>query len=155
MSHAPPLDLIIQVSTDRRNGAAVALAGSRRQAGETQRKLQMLARYRDDYLARIQAGTHSGGTDAVRIANARAFVEKLDQALAQLRRELEACESHASACLELLIANERKLHALQALRERRVQRAGRAETQREQKRSDEFGARAARNGGAILDFRPI
>jgi flagellar FliJ protein len=153
MSTNPSLDLVIRVSTDRRNGAALALAGSRRQTEEAQRKLEMLSSYHRDYLARMHGGKDAGGTDPVRIANLRAFIDKLEYAIAQQQREVEACESYSNVCFHLLTAKGKALKSLEALRDRRADEAGRAETRNEQKRTDEFGARAARNGGATLDYR--
>ena len=98
MSTKPPLDLIIRVSTERRDSAALGLAGSRRQTDEASRKLRMLCQYRQDYLGRMNASDSSGNTDPVRMSNVRAFLDKLDHAVAQQQREIEACESYANAC---------------------------------------------------------
>jgi flagellar FliJ protein len=149
MSTHQSLHLVIHVSTDRRNGASLALAGSRRQAEDAKRKLDMLCRYRADYQARLK-----DGTDPVRIANTRAFIDKLDHAIAQQQRETAACESYSNACFHLVNVEEKKLRSLEALRDRRTKEANRVENRLEQKRTDEYGARAARNGGATLDFRP-
>jgi flagellar protein FliJ len=154
MSTNPSLNLVIRVSTDRRDGAALALATARRQTDDARRKLEMLARYHHEYAARMNGGNETGGTDPVRIANTRAFIDKLEQAIAQQQREVETCESHLSVCLHLLTDKEKKLKSLESLHDRRVSEAGRVENRREQKRTDEFSARAARNGGATLDFRP-
>jgi flagellar protein FliJ len=149
MSAPASLNLVIHVSTDRRDGASLGLAGSRRQVDEARRKLDMLCRYRHDYLARM-----NDGTDAVRIAGARAFIEKLEHAIAHQQREVEACESYSNGCFHLLNAEEKKLKSLEMLRDRRLKEAGRSEHRREQKRNDESGARAARNGGTNLNYRP-
>ncbi len=150
----PSLNLVIRVSTERRDSAALALAASRRQTDDAQRKLEMLSRYHHEYVARMNGGMEDGGTDPVRIANTRAFIDKLEQAIAQQQREVVACESHLSVCFHLLTDKEKKLKSLETLHDRRASEAGRAESRREQKRTDEFGARAARNGGATLDYRP-
>jgi flagellar FliJ protein len=147
------LDLVIRVATDRRDGAALALAGSRRQAEEAHRKLETLSRYLQGYRARMNGGLEAGRTDPVRMANTRAFIQKLEHAIAQQQREVDARDSHSKVCTGLLNAKEMKLNSLQTLRERQADEARRAEGRREQKRTDEFGARAARNGGATLDFR--
>lgn len=149
MSDHTSLSLVIQVSTDRRNVASLGLAGSRRQTEEAKRKFDMLCRYRHDYLARM-----NDGPDSVRIASARAFIEKLEHAMAHQEREVEACESYATVCFQQLNVEEKKLKSLEMLRDRRLKEAGYCEKRHEQKRSDEFGARAARNGGAALDYRP-
>lgn len=148
MSMMPSLDLVIHVSTDRRNAAALGLAGSRRQTDEARRKLEMLARYHHDYLSRMNSGN-----DAVRMTNTRAFIDKLEHAMSQQRCEIEACESYSNACFHLLSAEEKKLKSLEMLRDRRGAEAKRVEGRREQKRTDEYGARAARTGGASLNFR--
>lgn len=154
MSTNGSLDLVIRVSTERRDGAALALAQSRRQTDDAQRKLEMLSHYHHEYVARINGAPEAGNTDPVRIANTRAFMDKLEQAIAQQKHEVEVCESHLNVCLHSLTDKERKLKSLETLHDRRADVAGRAESRREQKRTDEFGARAARNGGATLDYRP-
>jgi len=153
MSTKPPLDLIIRVSTERRDSAALGLAGSRRQTDEASRKLRMLCQYRQDYLGRMNASDSSGNTDPVRMSNVRAFLDKLDHAVAQQQREIEACESYANACFHLLSAQAKKLKSLEMLRDQRTRESDRAERHRDQKHNDEFAARAARSGGASLDFR--
>jgi len=153
MSAHQSLDLVIQVSTDRRNSAALGLAGSRRQADEAKRKMEMLSRYRQEYLLRMNGNSQAHGTDSVRMANTRAFLEKLEHAITQQQRDIEACESYSNACFHLLNAEKRKLKSLEMLRDRRAKEAGRVENRREQKRTDEFGARAVRSSIAALDLR--
>jgi flagellar FliJ protein len=153
MAFNPVLDLVIQVSTDRRDGAALALAGSRRQADEAQRKLDLLSRYHHDYLVRINEGTTGGHTDVGRIANNRAFIAKLESAIAQQEREMEACESYLNACYHQLSAEEQKLKSLETLRERRSKLMRLKEGRRDQGRTDEFAARAARLGDSIFNNR--
>lgn len=99
-------------------------------------------------------GADSAGTDPVRLANARAFIDKLDCAIAQQQREVHACENYSNACFHLLTTKEKKLKSLEMLRDRRAGEAVRAENRQEQKRNDEYAARAALSGGATLDYRP-
>jgi len=153
MSTKPPLDLIIRVSTERRDTAALSLAGSRRQTDEATRKLDMLSQYRRDYLGRMNAGESAGSTDPVRMSNIRAFLDKLDHALTQQQHEVAACESYVNACFHLLNAQEKKLKSLEMLRDQRACELDHRERCRDQKRNDEYAARAARTGGATLDFR--
>lgn len=152
MSAAQSLDLVIRLATDRRDAAALELAGSRRQGEAARRKLEMLSRYLDEYLARTNGGMQAGGTDPVRVANTRAFIDKLDQAIALQQREVEACEAKSASRLQVLTTTETGLKSLEMLRDRRIGECRRDENRREQKRSDEFGARAARSGGSMLDF---
>ena len=114
----------------------------------------MLSRYLQEYLARMNGGKSAGGTDAVRIANTRAFIDKLEQAIVEQQREVDTCTSYLSVCAGLLTAKGTKLKSLEILRDRRAEEAGRSANRSEQKRNDEFGARAARNGGGTLDFLP-
>lgn len=150
MSANQSLDLVIQVSTDRRNGAALGLAGSRRQTDEAQRKMEMLSRYRQDYLSRMNSNSRTDGTDPVRMTNTRAFLDKLEHAITQQQHDIEACESYSNACFHLLNVEERKLKSLEILRDRRTNEAGRIENRREQKLTDEFGARKAHSNSAAL-----
>ena len=154
MSNGHSLELVIHVSTERRDGAALALASSRRCAAEAQRKLDMLARYYHDYLLQMGKCELDDRTDSVRLSNARAFILKLEQAIEQQQREVESCDSRSSDCFRLLSADERKLKSLETLRDRRTTESACAERRLEQKRTDEYGARAALTGGATLDCRP-
>jgi flagellar FliJ protein len=153
MSASPSLDLVIRVATDCRNVAARALAGSRNQANEAQRKLEMLARYRDDYVGRLNGGPEGGNTDPVRMANTRAFIHKLEQAIVQQQGEVDTRESVAEGCFHKMTAKGKHLRSLETLRDRRDHEAARVASRQEQKRTDEFGARAARLGGAALNLR--
>jgi len=152
MTPKTTLDLVIQISTDRRNNAALRLAGARRQSEEAKCKLDMLSRYRLGYPPRGGDGADAG-TDQVRMANVRAFLDKLEQAIVQQQRELEACQSYANACFHVLGAEEKKLKSLEILRHQRIAESARAEKRSDQKRSDESGSRMARFGAAGLELR--
>lgn len=153
MSTTQTFEFLIQLAADKRDLAARALAGSRRQAEDAHHKLEMLSGYYRDYLARMHGATTAGATDPVRIANYRAFVDKLEQALLQQQRETEACESYANACFHRLCAEEKKLKVLQAVHGRRADEAKRGIARHEQKRMDEFAARSASNGGGNFDYK--
>lgn len=153
MSANASLILVIQVSTDRRNSAALGLAGSRRQTEEARRKMEMLSRYRQDYPSRMNGNHRTDGTDPVRMANTRAFLDKLEHAISQQHRDIEACESYSNACFHLLNAEEKKLKSLELLRDRRAKEARHVESRREQKNTDESSARAARNSSTALGLR--
>ncbi len=146
MSSTQTFEFLIQLAIEKRDLAARALAGSRQQADDAKRKLEMLSNYHRDYLARMHQADGSGATDPVRIANFRAFTDKLEQALKQQERETEACESYANACFHRLHAEEKKLKALQMAQGRRADEARRGAARVEQKRSDEFAARAVATG---------
>jgi len=154
MSKNPPLNLIIRVSAERRDTASLSLAGSRRQTDEATRKLAMLNQYRRDYLGRMNSTNSVGNTDPVRMSNIRAFLDKLDNAVIQQQHEVQACESYVNACFHLLNVQEKKLKSLEMLRDQRACESDHRERCRDQKRNDEYAARAARTGGATLDFRP-
>lgn len=158
MSTTQTFEFLIQLAVEKRDLAARALAGSRRQAEDAQRKLEMLTQYHRDYLARMHSGHGGDGgdganaTDLVRMANYRAFTDKLEKALLQQRRETEACESYANACFHRLQGEERKLKSLQTAHGRRAEEARRGVARFEQKRMDEFAARASSNGGGKYDY---
>ena len=153
MSTTQTFEFLIQLAMEKRDQAARALAGSRRQAEDAHRKLDMLARYHSDYLARMHSAGAVGATDPVRIANYRAFTDKLEKALQQQQRETEACESYANACFHRLQGEEKKLKSLQMAHGRRAEEVRRGGVRVEQKRSDEFAARAASTGGGNFEFR--
>lgn len=151
MSTTQTFEFLIQLAVEKRDLAARALAGSQRQAEDAQRKLEMLTQYHRDYLARMHSGDVANATDLVRITNYRAFIDKLEKALLQQRRETEACESYANVCFNRLQGEARKLKSLQTAHGRRAEEARRGVARFEQKRMDEFAARAASNGGGKFD----
>jgi flagellar FliJ protein len=153
MSKTQTFEFLIQLAVEKRDLAARALAGSRRQAEDAHRKLDMLSRYHRDYLARVHNADAGGGTDPVRIANYRAFIDKLELALHQQQRDTEACESYSNACFHRLQGEEKKLRSLQTAHGRRADEAKRSAGRFEQKRMDEFAARAASSGASRFNLK--
>jgi flagellar FliJ protein len=101
---------------------------------------QLLA-YRDEYRRRAPAQ----GSKAVEIGIVRChrdFMQRLEQAIAQQRVQLEIAERDAAALHQALLAEETRVASVRKLIERRTLDARREATRAEQRRSDEVAQRA-------------
>lgn len=148
------LDLVIRITAERRDSAVQALTEARRRHDDADKKLQLLVRYRDEYLASANRGPEAAVTDPVRISNTRAFITKLEAAVRQQKDEVDASFSRVGARAKALQGAEVRLRSLEILRERRDEVARKTESRREQTRSDAFAARSSRQGGGTLELRP-
>lgn len=143
----PLLNLLLQAERERdEQAAACRQAAGARQAAVTQHE-QLLA-YRGDCEARWSAQFRVDGR--MELVNCyRGFVERLNQAVDQQRRSCDV----AARCFERALAGLRqadtRVAAVRRLIERRTQEARLAGERLEQKRTDEFAARAmsSRGGG--------
>ena len=131
-----------------------SMTSARQLVDAAARKLEMLSKYRDDYLGNANRGLEPGFTDPVRMLNARAFIDKLDAAITQQQREVDGASTRAATARNAVQAAEVRLKSLETLRDRRNEVTQRIETRREQGRSDAQSARMARDGGASLEMRP-
>ena len=108
---------------------------------------------RDDFNAAPNRALEPASTDPVRMANTRAFIDKLDTAIAQQQREVDVADARVTEATHAVQGAEMRLKALERLRERRDAEQMRVENRREQIRTDAYAARAAREGGASLEGR--
>jgi flagellar FliJ protein len=142
-------DTLIELSQTKSDNAAVRLAKVMAQLGESEQKSRMLHSYRDDYRVRLDEAARRGAS-AADLANFRAFIAKLDEAVAQQGNEETFWrEQSVRARLEWQ-AEQKQLQSFNTIATRRRNDHERAQNRREQKSMDEFAARAA---GANLAFK--
>ena len=92
--------------------------------------------YRDEYRARHPAlGGRAASIDLLRTH--QAFMQRLDQALSQLRGQIEQAEERAQRLRVELLARETRVASVRKLIERRGQEAHRVAARQEQRRSDD------------------
>jgi len=139
MKHALPL--LLQSAASARDRQAAVLAQARQAVAQAQATLDRLEGFRAECLARSAAGTlRTTGAEALR--EYQRFVERLDEAVAMQRNELDARAQRAAAEHDRLLRCQQRLLAFEALREREARAAAARAQRREQRESDEFAARA-------------
>ena len=113
------------------------------QAEDNGRKLrqqwQQLQSYHADYTARAPAlGGRAAPIDALR--SHHAFMQRLDQALAQQQGLLQAAELRITQQRKTLLGLETRVASVRKLQERRLQEVQRNTQRLEQRRSDDSAA---------------
>lgn len=125
----------------QRDRCARRLCDAMRLAQDAQKKLALLAGYRDDYLHRMGSasrdGIHSERLRVYRtfIANLERAVEQQDRAVAAARRDVELAQAAWAA-------QQRTVDSYQALAERQEAALAVRERREQQKQQDEFATRA-------------
>ncbi|HEX4327067.1 MAG TPA: flagellar export protein FliJ [Burkholderiales bacterium] len=139
-------DTLIDLSQTKSDNAAVRLAKATARLGESEQKSQVLRGYRDDYRARLEAAARRGAA-AADLANFRAFIAKLDEAVAQQGND-ETFWREQTALARTEWQNEQKqLQSFTTVASRRRDEHTRAQNRREQKSQDEFAARMGSGSG--------
>jgi flagellar FliJ protein len=104
--------------------------------------MTQFAQHRADYIARWQQQFHqAGGIEIVQCY--RSFMQRLDQAMAQLTLQQRQAEHNLQRQRHRLVEAEKRVAAIGKLISRRVETYQRAEQRREQKHTDEAAQRAA------------
>ena len=120
------------------------------QAEENGRRLRQqwdkLQTYHADYAARAPAlGGRAAPIDALR--SHHAFMQRLDQALAQQQGLLQAAEQRITQQRQTLLELEIRVASVRKLQERRLHEAQRNTQRLEQRRSDDSAAQRHTRGG--------
>jgi flagellar FliJ protein len=134
-------DTLIELSQTKSDNAAVRLAKVTTQLGQSEQKTAMLRGYRDDYLARLDEAARRGAP-AADLANFRAFVAKLDEAVLQQANEETFWRELCSRAKTEWQAEQKQLNSFTTIASRRREAVEKAANRREQKQMDEFASRA-------------
>jgi flagellar FliJ protein len=133
-----------RLAGELRRGEQVALRA--RQQGE------QLSTYRGEYLQRWTTQFGRGG--AIEIVHCyQSFMQRLDEALAQQQRHIDAADRGVAAVREALIQAEMRVASVDKLMERRRAEMQREEERRDQRQTDETAqqvVRLHRRQGATL-----
>ena len=146
MANKPhPLQAAARVAQSREDEAVKLLAESQQRVIEQQNRLQQLLLFRGEYA--IQFQTESGsGISARRFRDYAAFMNNLDQGIAQSRRELERLQQELQRKRGDWVRTHAKTKALGEVMARDQQVQQRQEDQREQRDSDERNLRHPAGG---------
>ena len=119
------------------NESAIRKLGQLNQLQQSaQQKLETLLDFRRDYQAQMQQGVQEG-MSPVELRNFQQFIYKLDEAIAQQRKQLEKSQASTQLGRDEFNATQRKLKSLDTLRQRHIEKQKKIAEQAEQKALDE------------------
>lgn len=138
-----PLQSILDLSQLRLDEATRKLGELISGQQEATQRLQLILQYRDEYQSRFLAAAQNGiGLEAWQ--NYRAFLERLDAAVAQAREMVAASELRTAAGQQEWMDKRGRVKAFDTLAQRHRSRVLHAENKQEQKHVDEHAARRHR-----------
>lgn len=140
MLSAKRLQPIQQLSEQREDAAAEALAEARRQLAQRETQLRELENYREP------AGSI---TSVELLLNREAFRLKLNEAIAQQRRAIELSRRLVEQQRQRWIASHQQTQVYDHLAERSREHERRCSEQRAQRDLDELALRGAASGSAL------
>jgi flagellar FliJ protein len=139
MAQEFPLQILLDLSQLQLDEAAKRLGEFITSQQEATQRLEMLTQYREEYRNRFLAAAKDGlGLDAWR--NYRAFLDRLDAAVAQATELVDASKRRTTAGQQEWLSKRGKVNAFDTLAQRHQARLDYAEQRLEQKASDEHSA---------------
>jgi flagellar FliJ protein len=109
--------LLVDLAERERNTTSKRLADANACVTAARAQLDMLNRYRSDYLQRL--GNRKSGAGAETLRNFNTFILKLNTAILQQQSDLAACELRCREIVEAERAAQRKLLSFEKLRDRK------------------------------------
>lgn len=140
MANISALNTLIELATKDVEDAATLLGRAVRAVADAKEKLTLLSGYQEDYANRFQSSM-AGGLTTMAYRNFRAFMDKLDQAIAGQRHVITDAECRAEIECGKWRECERKRISYDALASRAKSAEQKKVAKREQKETDELAAR--------------
>lgn len=140
MAEAFPLQTVLDLMMSRADGAAKDLGRLIAAEQDAKAKLQLLENYRAEYVARFQQAAQAG-LSPLQWANYQDFTGKLDDAITQQRKFVEASNRRTAEGQRHWLDQRNKVQAFDTLAEKHEATQRYEEGRREQKVSDELTAR--------------
>jgi flagellar FliJ protein len=131
---------LLQHDEQRRDQAALRHRQAQGLAERARDQAQQLLAYRVDYEARWSAQFNASATTQI-LHCYRSFMQRLDQAVTQQSRQVEATEARLAQARGALLDAERRVASVRKLIERRAAELQRAGQRRDQKHADELTLR--------------
>ena len=144
MAERRPLALLAELAQERRDAAGRRLGRSLAALKDSEARLALLERYRNEYRDRY-ARAGSGGVGASELRNFREFLERLDKAVLQQRSEVETLTRGSAELRGRWLKERTHGKSLDVLTERAESADRAAEGRQLQKLLDEFAGRTAPN----------
>ncbi|CAB3760921.1 flagellar export protein FliJ [Paraburkholderia humisilvae] len=143
MSDPTPLQMLIELAQDELDGAAQRLGRAQRERNDVEAQLNALIQYRNEYYTRFTTSAQLGMA-AGNMRNFQAFIDTLDAAIEQQRRQLTNATARVEAAKPEWQKQKQKLGSYEVLQARGDAVEARKSARREQRDADEFGARILR-----------
>ena len=146
------LNLLLDRATQERDRLAGELRRGEEVVLRARRQGEQLDGYRGEYTQRWSAQFGRGG--AIEIVHCyQSFMQRLDEALAQQQRHIDAAERGVTAVRQVLLQAELRVASVKKLIERRQAEQARQQERRDQRQTDEtaqhLALRRARQGLAL------
>lgn len=135
-----PLQSLLDLTHARQDDAARRLGELLTSAEEGAQKLALLTQYRDEYQRRFLDEAQQGLAQET-WANYRAFLARLDEAIAEQQQRVDASRARVSDGRKAWISQRNKAKAIDTLSQRHRAGVAKAEQRAEQKLSDEHAAK--------------
>ena len=142
MAISSALDTLMELAATETDEAAKRLGTAIRACQDTEKKLELLLQYRDDYAARFQSNLAAGLT-AGGYRNFQLFMDKLDAAITGQQQVVADAQRRVGTEQDAWQASERKRMSYNTLATRAQSAEQRREARRDQKQTDEHAARQA------------
>jgi flagellar FliJ protein len=139
MTRSDKLKPAARVAESRERTAARALGASQQRLAESEAKLEELYRYRDEYARRLASA--SGGLDAGQLADFRAFLTRLNEAITYQEARVHEAQAQREQSRGTWVHTRRKADAIGKVMTRCIDQERREEDRREQKDTDERSQR--------------
>jgi flagellar FliJ protein len=140
MATPSALDTLIELAVNETDEAAKRLGNAIRACQDTEKKLELLLQYRDDYAVRFQSSMAAGLT-AAGYRNFQLFMDKLDAAISGQQQVVSDAQRRVGTEQGAWQASERKRMSYDTLATRAHNTEQRREARRDQKQTDELAAR--------------
>ncbi|SDV46585.1 flagellar export protein FliJ [Chitinasiproducens palmae] len=144
MAHGLPFPMLIDLAQREVDAAASALGAQQSRLDAMRQQGDGLNSYRAEYAGRMRAEASQGMTMAS-LRNYHQFLANLDDVQIRHRGDVAAQERLVETAMRTLQAKQLKLNSYQALAERASRAAAARQARVEQRQTDEFAARRARD----------
>ena len=145
MAEKSRLALLAEIAGERRDAAGKRLGRALAALREAEARLALLARYRDEYERRL-ANSGKAGMTAQDLRNFREFLDRLGEAIAQQRAEIEGLERGVESARGGWMSERARMQSFDVLAKRAATAQATSEERRLQKLLDEFSGRRALAG---------
>ncbi|GAB3671518.1 flagellar export protein FliJ [Salinisphaera aquimarina] len=145
MPASKALDTLLELATDQRDAAAVALGKLNNAHQHSKQQLDALVTYREEYRRQLEASM-AEGLSVASLDNYRRFLASLDAAIAHQCQSLDHSEQRVAGGKTQWQARQRRLQSYDVLATRRRDSAARAEAKSEQQTNDEYASRLGARG---------
>ena len=140
MASSSAIGTLLEMARQRNDEAAQELGRAIRFANATERKLEVLLQYRDDYASRFESGLFRG-LSAVEYSNFRSFLDKLETAAGGQRELLRDAEAQVEARRSAWEAAARRQESFAMLAGQMEREERKRDDRREQRLMDEWANR--------------